>query len=71
MLMILSKELHMTKTDIIRDALRPVFDHYFNEPEKIILSNSHFQQLLDEIEKRPDEDIQQVRESLGKYIMWR
>ena len=67
----LSKELRMTKSEIIRSSLRPLFDRYFNQPEKIVLSNSSFQSLLDEIGKNPSEQILRRREQTKKYIMWR
>lgn len=71
MLTALSKELRMTKSEIIRSSLRPLFDRYFNQPEKIVLSNSSFQSLLDEIGKNPSEQILRRREQAKKYIMWR
>lgn len=71
MLTILSKELRMTKTEIIRSALRPVFDRYFNQPESIVLNNSAFQALLDEIDSKPSEEIARRRLEAKKYIMWR
>lgn len=71
MLTALSKELRMTKSEIIRSSLRPLFDRYFNQPEKIVLSNSSFQSLLDEIGKNPSEQILRRREQTKKYIMWR
>ena len=71
MLTMLSKELRMTKSEIIRSSLRPLFDRYFNQPEKIVLSNSSFQNLLDEIEKNPSEQTSKRREEIRKYIMWR
>lgn len=45
----LSEELQMTKSGIIRMALRALFDRCFNPSPKILLSNSGFQNLLDEI----------------------
>ena len=71
MLTALSKELRMTKSEISRSSLRPLFDRYFNQPEKIVLSNSSFQSLLDEIGKNPSEQILRRREQAKKYIMWR
>ena len=71
MLTALSKELRMTKSEIIRSSLRPLFERYFNQPEKIVLSNSSFQSLLDEIGKNPSEQILRRREQTKKYIMWR
>lgn len=71
MLTILSKELRMTKTEIIRSALRPVFDHYFNQPESIVLNNRAFQALLDEIDSKPSEEIARRKLEAKKYIMWR
>ena len=71
MLTMLSKELSMTKSEIIRSSLRPLFDRYFNQPEKIVLSNSSFQNLLDEIDKNPSEQTSKRREEIRKYIMWR
>ena len=50
-LLALSEELRMTKSEIIRMALRALFDRCFNPSPKILLSNSGFQNLLDEIEK--------------------
>lgn len=71
MLTMLSKELRMTKSEIIRSSLRPLFDRYFNQPEKIVLNNSSFQNLLDEIDKNPSEQTSKRREEIRKYIMWR
>lgn len=71
MLTALSKELRMTKSEIIRSSLRPLFDRYFNQPEKIVLSNSSFQKILDEIDKNPSEQDLKRREEIRKYIMWR
>ncbi len=61
----------MTKSEIIRSSLRPLFDRYFNQPEKIVLNNSSFQNLLDEIDKNPSEQTSKRREEIRKYIMWR
>ena len=69
MLTMLSKELRMTKSEIIRSSLRPLFDRYFKKKKKIVLSN--FQNLLDEIDKNPSEQTSKRREEIRKYIMWR
>lgn len=71
MLTALSKELRITKSEIIRNSLRPLFDRYFNQPERIVLSNSSFQNLLDEIDRNPSEQTLKRREEIKKYIMWR
>ena len=69
MLTMLSKELRMTKSEIIRSSLRPLFDRYFKKKKKIVLSS--FQNLLDEIDKNPSEQTSKRREEIRKYIMWR
>ena len=53
MLSLLSEELQMTKSEIIRMSLRELFNRYFSKSPKIPLSNSGFQNLLDEIERTP------------------
>ena len=70
MLLALSKELRMTKSEIIRMSLRTLFDRYFNPSPKILLSNSGFQNLLDEIEKNPSTKTLKKREEIRKYILW-
>lgn len=70
MLSSLSEELRMTKSEIIRMALRALFDHYFNPSSKILLSNSGFQNLLDEIENTPTAQTFDRREKIRKYILW-
>lgn len=70
MLSSLSKELRMTKSEIIRMSLRTLFDRYFNPSPKILLSNSGFQNLLDEIEKNPSTKTLKKREEIRKYILW-
>ena len=70
MLSSLSEELQMTKSEIIRMALRTLFDRYFNPSSKILLSNSGFQNLLDEVEKTPSAQTLKRREEIRKYILW-
>ena len=65
-----SEELQMTKSGIIRMALRVLFDRCFNPSPKILLSNSGFQNLLDEIEKTPSAQTLKRREEIRKYILW-
>lgn len=66
----LSEELRMTKSEIIRMALRKLFERYFNQSPKILLSNSGFQNLLDEVEKTPSAQTLKRREKIRKYILW-
>lgn len=66
----LSEELRMTKSEIIRMALRKLFDRCFNQSPKILLSNSGFQNLLDEVEKNPSAQTLKRREKIRKYILW-
>ena len=66
----LSEELRMTKSEIIRMALRKLFERYFNPSPKILLSNSGFQNLLDEVEKPPSAQTLKRREKIKKYILW-
>ncbi len=66
----LSEELQMTKSGIIRMALRALFDRCFNPSPKILLSNSGFQNLLDEIEKTTSAQTLKRREEIRKYILW-
>lgn len=61
----------MTKSEIIRNSLRPIFDRYFNQHEKTVLSNRSFQNLLDEMVKNPSEQTIKRRQQIKKYIMWR
>ena len=70
MLLALSEELRMTKSEIIRMALRKLFERYFSKSPKIFLSNSGFQNLLDEIEKTPSAQTLERREEIRKYILW-
>ena len=51
-------------------AMRTLFDRYFNPSPKILLSNSGFQNLLDEIEKNPSTKTLKKREEIRKYILW-
>ena len=69
-LLALSEALRMTKSEIIRMALRKLFERYFNQSPKILLSNSGFQNLLDEIEKTPSAQTLKRREKIRKYILW-
>lgn len=66
----LSEELQMTKSGIIRMALRELFNRYFSKSPKILLSNSGFQNLLDEIEKNLSAQTLKRREEIRKYILW-
>ena len=70
MLSLLSEELQMTKSEIIRMSLRELFNRYFGQAPKIRLSNSGFQNLLDEIEKNPSAQTLKRREEIRKYILW-
>ena len=70
MLLALSKELRMTKSEIIRMSLRELFNRYFEQAPNIRLSNSGFQNLLDEIEKNPSAQTLKRREEIRKYILW-
>ena len=70
MLSALSEELQMTKSGIIRMALRALFDRCFTPSPKILLSNSGFQNLLDEVEKTPSAQTLKRREKIRKYILW-
>ena len=44
---LLSDRERRTKTQIIREALQPLFRKVLDEPERITLSNTEFQALLD------------------------
>ena len=56
-LSMLSERERRTKTQIIRDALQPIFQKVLEEPERIELSNAEFQVLLDEISEPPSKEI--------------
>lgn len=71
MLTVLSKKIRMTKSEIIRSSLRPLFDRYFDHHGKIVLSNCSFQKILDEIDKNLSEQDLKRREEIRKYIIWR
>lgn len=70
MLSILAQRLRVSKSDIIRNALKPVFEDNFNKPESIILSNRDFQSLLDEMQKEPSEEVLKRRRHLEDYALW-
>ena len=50
---------------LTEDELRLLFDRYFNQPEKIVLSSSGFQNLLDEIDRKPSEETLKRREKIS------
>ena len=56
---------------LTEDELRLLFDRYFNQPEKSVLSSSGFQNLQDEIDRKPSEETLKRREKIKKYIMWK
>lgn len=60
----LSERERCTKTQIIRDALQPIFQKVLEEPERIELSNAEFQALLDEISGPPSEEVLERRRHL-------
>lgn len=70
MLTILSHRLRLSKSTIIRSALKSVLDDNFNKPKSIVLSNRDFQTLLDEISKKPCEDVINRRRHLEEYSLW-
>lgn len=61
----------MFKTQIIRDALRPVFGTFLDEPDIIRVSNTQFQDFLDKLELPPDQEILERRNHLMKYEKWK
>ena len=70
MLTILAQRLRVSKSDIIRNALKPLFEENFNNPESIVLSNRDFQSLLDEMHKEPSEEVLKRRRHLQEYALW-
>lgn len=70
MLSMLAHHLGISKSDIIRNALKPVFDEAFNKPETIVLSNRDFQIFLDELSSEPSEEILKCRRLLQSYELW-
>ena len=50
---LLSDRERRTKTQIIREALQPLFWKVLDEPERITLSNTEFQALLGKLFKNP------------------
>lgn len=50
---LLSDRERRTKTQIIREALQPLFRKVLDEPERITLSNTEFQALLGKLFKTP------------------
>lgn len=70
MLTILAQRLRVSKSDIIRNALKPVFEDNFNNPESIVLNNRDFQSLLDEMQKEPSEEVLKRRRHLKEYALW-
>ena len=70
MLSILAQRLRVSKSDIIRNALKPVFEDNFNNPESIVLNNRDFQSLLDEMQKEPSEEVLKRRRHLQEYALW-
>lgn len=53
---------------LTEDELRLLFDRYFNQPEKIVLSSSGFQNLLDEIDRKPSEETLKRREKIKNTL---
>ncbi len=70
-LSMLSERERRTKTQIIRDALQPIFQKVLEEPERIELSNAEFQALLDEIAEPPSEEVLERRRHLMEYERWK
>ena len=67
----LSERERRTKTQIIRDALQPIFQKVLEEPERIELSNAEFQVLLDEISEPPSKEVHERRRHLMEYERWK
>lgn len=70
MLSILAQRLRVSKSDIIRNALKPLFEENFNKPESIVLSNRDFQSLLDKMQKEPSEEVLKRRRHLEEFSLW-
>ena len=64
---LLSDRERRTKTQIIREALQPLFRKVLDEPERIKLSNTEFQDLLDEMATPPGEAVLARRRHLMTY----
>ena len=69
MLSILAQRLRVSKSDIIRNALKPVFEENVNKPESIVLSNRDFQSLLDEMHREPSEEVLKRRRHLEEFSL--
>ena len=68
---LLSDRERRTKTQIIREALQPLFRKVLDEPERITLSNTEFQALLDEMATPPGEEVLARRRHLMTYERWK
>lgn len=67
---LLSVRERRPKTQIIREALQPLFKKVLDEPERITLSNAEFQALLDEMATPPSEEVLARRRHLMTYERW-
>ena len=68
---LLSDRERRTKTQIIREALQPLFRKVLDEPDRITLSNTEFQALLDEMATPPGEEVLARRRHLMTYERWK
>ena len=68
---LLSDRERRTKTQIIREALQRLLRKVLDEPERITLSNTEFQALLDEMATPPGEEVLARRRHLMTYERWK
>ena len=67
----LSQREGRSKTDIIREALEPIFKTFREDPEGVTLRGEAYQVLRDDMATPPSEDTVARREHLMTYERWK
>lgn len=70
MLRLLAQRWKVSMSDIVRSALKPVFEHHFLKTEGIVLSSRDFQLLAEEMKKAPTVDVLERRRHLQDFALW-
>ncbi len=67
----LSQREGRSKTDIIREALEPIFKKFREDPERIVLTDEDYHALRDEMATPPIADTVARRQHLMTYERWK
>lgn len=67
---IIAERENCSKTQVIREALRQLFNKHFETQSSIELSDYQFQALLAEMKTPPSKEVAERRRHLMEFRMW-